>query len=150
MFSKSRGYTLTEMMVVVAIIGILAAIAYPSYTQHLATSRRADAQGALLGLAGAMERFYTVHSTYEGAATAEKKPASELRYSDTVPVSGGTATYELAIEDATANSFTVWATPVDVQAKDPCGTLTLTSAGVRGITDKPADSTMTKSDCWRN
>ncbi|MCP4091353.1 MAG: prepilin-type N-terminal cleavage/methylation domain-containing protein, partial [Gammaproteobacteria bacterium] len=58
-YGKSRGFTLIELMIVVAIVGILAAIAYPSYQEQVRKSRRADANGALLGLANAMQRHAT-------------------------------------------------------------------------------------------
>ena len=56
---NTKGFTLIELMIAVAIVGILAGIAYPSYQDSVRKSRRADAQGALLGFANAMERYFT-------------------------------------------------------------------------------------------
>lgn len=61
---RQKGITLIELMMALAIVGILASIAYPSYQQHLVKSRRADAQAALLELAGFLERSYTVNGCY--------------------------------------------------------------------------------------
>ena len=63
-----KGFTLLEVIVAVAIVAILAAIAYPSYQSSVRKSRRADAEGALVGLSNAMERQFTVNSTYAGNA----------------------------------------------------------------------------------
>jgi type IV pilus assembly protein PilE len=73
---KETGFTLIELMIAVAVVGILASIAYPSYIDHVRKSRRADAQGALMGLSNAMERFFTQNSTYLGAAGTSGTPAN--------------------------------------------------------------------------
>jgi type IV pilus assembly protein PilE len=144
---QSKGFTLIELMIVVAIVGILAAIAYPSYQEQIRSSRRGDCAGALAGLANAMERFYTMNNTYEGAAdvaTGAPDPAL-LGYPATCPVDGGTATYDLTIA-ATASTFTVSAAPTGAQTGDTCGTLTLTNTGTKGVTDASAGKTW--QDCW--
>ena len=62
---KLRGFSLLELMIVVAIVGIIAAFAYPSYLEQVRKTRRADCSGALAGMGNAMERFFTVNSTYK-------------------------------------------------------------------------------------
>ena len=139
----SVGFTLIELMITVAIIGILTSIAYPSYQASMMKSRRVDAEGALLGLANAMERYYTVNNTYPspspGAPTASIYPV-------TSPVGGGTAYYDLLIDSPTASTYLLTATPRvgGPQDTDKCGTLTLNQAGVRGF----GGSGMTSADCW--
>ena len=64
---NTKGFTLIELMIAVAIVGILAGIAYPSYQDSVRKSRRADAKGALLGFANAMERYFTENNSYLGA-----------------------------------------------------------------------------------
>ncbi len=145
--APALGFTLVELMVTVAIIGIIASIAYPSYIEHVRASRRADAQGALYTLQQAMERFFTVNSTYEGSDVGGA-PAPALGHAASVPTGGGAPTYDLRIANLTATSYTLRAEPVNAQATDKCQTLTLTSTNVRGIEGaKPA---LAVTDCWRN
>lgn len=133
------GFTLIELMVTVAIVGILASIAYPSYQDSVMKSRRADAEGALLGLANAMERHFTENNSYLGAADAVTGIPSI--YSSTSPVEGGTPYYNLTVSPATtANSYTLSATPIGT---DTCGTLTLTQTGVKGV-----GTGATVAECW--
>mgnify|MGYP003392402640 CR=1 FL=1 len=145
--SKEKGFTLVELMIVVAIVGILAGIAYPSYQGSVMKSRRADAQGALLGFANAMERYFTEGNTYLGAAGTDATPldtGSPRIYSATSPVGGGTAYYNLTISAATASSYTLSATRTGAQATDECGTLTLTQTGVKSAVK---DGVIVAS-CW--
>lgn len=135
-----------ELLIALALIGILAGIAYPAYFSHLATARRSDAAGALMGLQAALERYFTVNMAYSGATVANI-------YYATVPVGGGTATYNLSIAAPTAacpiaTCFEIRATPTGAQTGDKCGTLTLTSTGQRGMAG--ARGGLTVSDCWRS
>lgn len=136
-----HGFTLIELMITVAIIGILAGIAYPSYQDSVMKSRRRDAQGALMGLANAMERHFTETNSYLGAADADDKPTI---YASQSPVDGGTAYYDLTIDPVTATTFTLNATPTGPQSNDKCATLTLTNTGARGFTG----TGVTSADCW--
>jgi type IV pilus assembly protein PilE len=148
---KNEGFTLIELLTTVAVIGILASIAYPSYQSHVKKTRRADAQGALMGFANAMERFFTENNTYLGAAGTTATPANTGApriYSTQSPVDGSIKYYNLTISAASASTYTIQAAPIagSPQANDQCGTLTLTNAGVRGITG--AASGVQASDCW--
>ena len=137
----NTGFTLIELLIVVAIVGILAAIAYPSYQEQVRQSRRSDCEGALTGLAGAMERYFTVNNTYAGAAVG-----TSGIYPNQCPVDGNTAYYTLSIPSATATGFTLQAARTGSQSGDKCGTLTLSSTGQKGVTG--AATGITWQDCW--
>ena len=140
------GFTLMELMITVAIIGILASIAYPSYQDSVMKSRRADAKGALLGFENAMERYFTEHNTYLGAGAGGADTGAPTIFSATSPVDGGTAYYDLTIDTATASTYTLHATRRGAQFNDKCGTLTLTHRNEKGIIN--AASGVTAPDCW--
>lgn len=125
----NRGFTLIELMIVVAIVAILAAIAYPSYQDQVRKSRRADAQGALLGFGNAMERRFTERNTYAGAATGGADTGAPTVYPTEAPVDSGTKYYDLTINAANASSFTLRATPKGAQSGD--GILELDHTGAR-------------------
>ena len=133
---KVAGFTLIELMVVVAVIAILASIAYPSYQEQIRKSRRAQAKADLVELTQVLERFRTVNNTYDGADAASG-------FFDASPRNGGEH-YELTLnDDADATSFILTATPTsDSQLKDRCGTLTINQAGVKG------NSRGNYDDCW--
>jgi len=140
---REHGFSLIELMVVVAVVGILSAIAFPAYREYVAKSRRADAQAALVGWAGAMERYFVQSNSYDGAADADGVPTM---YPSQVPLEGGTASYWLRITSLTDTDFTLAAQPTGSQAADKCGTLTLDAAGRQGVTGASVAAT----ECWKN
>jgi len=147
MFNRlERGFTLIELMIVVAIIGIIAAIAYPSYTDYVERTRRSDAQGALMGLSSAMERHYATNNSYLGAASGGSDTGAPGIYPDEAPLDSDTKYYDLTIESATANSFTLRADPKGAQAAD--GMLELDSTGARRWDSDNDNSFGTGENSW--
>ncbi|QIL91514.1 prepilin-type N-terminal cleavage/methylation domain-containing protein [Microbulbifer sp. SH-1] len=140
---KQLGFTLIELMIVVAIIAVIAGIALPSYQEHVKTSRRADAQGALLGLAQAMEQHFTENGTYAGAADGNGVPSI---FADEAPLDGGTKFYNLRVTASDGSSYTLQAQAKNAQADD--GDLQLRSTGEKGW-DRGDDGTFGAGDmCW--
>jgi len=142
------GFTLIELMIVIVIIGILAAIAYPAYIDQVRKSRRADCAGVLTGLAAAMERNFTENNSYLGQAAGGADTGAPINtlYTNKCPVSPvGLKYYDLTIFAATAMTYEIRAIPLagSDQVKDKCDTLTLTNTGVKGIT-----STVSVDRCW--
>lgn len=138
---KIKGFTLVELMVVVAIIGILAGIAYPSYQDSVTKSRRVDAQGVLMGFANAMERYFTENNTYLGAAGTAGTPAntgSPRIFSTQSPIDGSTVYYNLIIQAATASTYNLRATPTGAQTGD--GVLEINSTESKGRWDHDNDN----------
>ncbi len=119
MVNRNNGFTLIELMIVVALIGILAAVGYPSYQSSVLKGHRAEAQADMLEAAGFIERIYTENGNYTAAT---------LPYS--VSPRTGTTSYALTLVK-NATSFTVTATPSGVQATDQCGTLTVNNTGAQ-------------------
>jgi len=135
--SKAKGFTLIELMIVVAIIGIIAAIAYPSYRNNVMATHRANAQADLMKLAQWMERKYVQQDySYEdgGAPTLPqtRSPAD------------GTKMYDLSLSAVGKNAFTLQAAPSGGQTDDRCGTLKLDQAGNKTATKGGS----AVSDCW--
>mgnify|MGYP000423826004 CR=1 FL=1 len=114
---KNIGFTLIELMIVVAIIGILAAIAYPSYTDSVTGTFRKDGQADLLGASQAAERFYTANFTYVGFSLGTASTDEYLNWS---PSDGSEANkhYTLSVASSTANTYTIRAVPAGGQAGD--------------------------------
>lgn len=144
---KQLGFNLVELMVVVAIVGIIAAIGYPSYLDNVRAGKRAECSGALMGLGNAMERFFTVNSTYQGAADGGAANGAPAIYTTRCPADGSAQSYALTIQAPNPSTYLLLATPVGDQANDECGTLTLSNTGVKNVTG--ADAGVTWQDCWR-
>ena len=141
------GFTLIELMIVVAVIGILSAIAYPSYTEHIKRGRRNDAKGALVETAQWLERNYTQTNTYnlDGAGTAIVTASLPIQQS---PKDSTPKVYQITFGAVASSSYTVQAAPITGtgQAGDKCGTLTLDNTGARAISGGTGGATA--ADCW--
>ncbi len=135
----TQGFTLIELMIVLVIIGIIAAVALPSYNSSVSRSRRSDCMGVLLGLAQAMEKYNAMNYTYLGAASGGGNtgtPAATL-YPSQCPIDG-TADYNLTIQAATATAFTVEALPIASRPQADDGGLRVNSLGQK-FWDENAD-----------
>ncbi|WP_277874220.1 type IV pilin protein [Luteimonas cucumeris] len=119
-----RGFTLIELMVVVAVVAILASIALPSYQDSVRKSRRGQAKADLVELAQLLEREHTVRNSYGNDTTDYDIPFNQSPKT-------GTAHYTIALSNQSANTFTLTATPAGSQANDTCGNLTLNQAGAK-------------------
>lgn len=138
-----NGFTLIEVMIVVAIVGILAAIAYPSYQEYIASSKRAEVQANLFELAQFMERAYTVNNSYPVVANDADSVAT-LPFNES-PRDGNNKVYDLVLR-STANSYTISAVRKGNMANDPCGNFILTNTGVRNVVNATRD----RDRCWKN
>ena len=134
---RQAGFTLIEAMVVVAIAGILASVAYPAYLQQVGRSRRVDAQAVLMQAAQYVEAFHTENMRYDqnSSGVALALPA-RLTHS---PLDGATKYYDVSIRSVATQRYQLQAVPKGSQLQDRCGSLTLDNTGLKSAT---------LADCW--
>lgn len=142
----NKGFTLIELIIVLAITGILAAVAYPSYQHYLTRSRRVEGQTALIDLATRMEEYYAANDTYQTATIASTTSNDVLSRTNTQENH-----YTLAIIQANETTYTISATPIGSQAANDkrCQTLIYNHIGEKKIAPGPAGTpTGTVEQCW--
>ncbi|MHC8307379.1 type IV pilin protein [Pseudomonas sp. PB3P13] len=127
----NRGFALIEILIVVAIVGIIITIGYPSLTEYVNKGRRAEVAGLLSEQAQILERFYSNKSVY----------------TDATGLSAGNDFYAITptLADQTF-SLTAVRRPGKAMAADKCGDFTINNTGVRDIVNAKAG--VTKKDCW--
>ena len=137
--NRSRGFTLIELLITIVIIGILAAVAYPSYVQHVVKAKRSAAQSFILEVASRQEQYNLDARQYASTMTilgATSIPA-EVSSSYTVTLA--------ADNSAAPPTYTVTATPISSQLSQDakCASLTINQSGIKGIS-----GTGTVATCW--
>ena len=135
--APARGFTLIELLIAVAVLGLISAVAYPSYLQQVAKGRRTDAKQALMELSQRMERFYTERGTYVGAT---------LGSTGVYAAASAGGFYDLTITAQTLDTFSVKATPKGSQAGDACASFTYNQLGEQGVSN---DATLSAAKCWQ-
>jgi type IV pilus assembly protein PilE len=141
---SANGFSLIELLLVLAIMGLVSVLAFPNYQQHLQRGQRAEAAAALLEAEHFMARYYSAHGRYDGSAEAPAKPPELPLRLQRIP-KGSEPRYQLSLSAATVNSYELKAEPVGAMASDKCGTLTLNQTGLKGVTG----SALSAADCWR-
>lgn len=140
---KQKGFTLIELMITVAVVGILSAVAYPAYTQYIVRAKRSAAESFMFTVSNRQEQAMLNARSYFSVPTGT--PAEWAAVSVTVPADVST-NYTFTVVSSTAPAYTVTAAPLAMQAtKDAkCGTLTLTNTGVKG-----KSGSAPVSECWK-
>lgn len=144
--NAARGFTLIEIMIVVAIVGILAAVALPSYRESVAKSNRADAQRALMEADQFLRRYFSSQDTYAGAALPSSLQQSPKE---------GTANYNIRLIEGTTEvttategfTYTLRAIRQGSMADDRCGDLSITNTGAASLSNQASGLTVT--ECFK-
>lgn len=142
--TQMAGFTLIELMIVIAVVAILAAIAIPGYREQVRKTRRSTATAELLAVAQALERFNTVNGSY--VATAGDPSAVPPTSNSNGACNRTLDYYTVTCTTLTATTFVAQAAPRSDQTGDRCGSFTYSQAGQKALVG--ASSGVTVADCW--
>ncbi|MEN0108812.1 MAG: type IV pilin protein [Pseudomonas sp.] len=145
MNKRTQGFTLLELMITVAILGIIAAIAFPSYQQYVLRSNRTEGQAMLSDAVARQERYYAQNNSYVASQTNIGK--LQLRNTTGTTVKSDTGLYSLTVAATAGNGGYIFtATPQGSQTRDTaCANLTLNALGTKG----KSGTASTAAECWR-
>ncbi len=134
------GFTLLELLIVITIVGLLAAVALPGYQQSVLVGGRSEGRSLLLQVAANQERYHADHHTYSSNAEPHADPAVAV-------LSSESDLYRVSVASCSGGDiqrcFIATATPIGRQVADSCQELTITHTGRKGATGGPVE------DCWR-
>lgn len=149
--SQQSGFSLIELMIAVAIIGVVVSIAYPSYQNYVIDTNRGAAQADLMSLAAAMERHKAASFTYKAAAESAAdtgKPDIYHQHSPSVEPYANRK-YDLYISESSGSAYLIEARPVTGTAQANDGTLFFYSDGRRAWDENNNASLSSSEYCWR-
>lgn len=142
---NQKGFTLLEIMIVVVIIGILAAIAYPSYTQHIIKSNRVDMQSEMVRIASLMQRYKVLNSTY--LKSGQALTLGDIGVSSNYP-NTNKSLYQLRLSNVTAGTWTLTASPLSATSQADNGAIVMNNNGQKCWVKGASSCTPSTTSNW--
>jgi type IV pilus assembly protein PilE len=139
--NEQSGFTLIELMIVVAVVAVLSALAYPSYSEYVERGRRKDATAVAMEAQQFAERFFTENRTYVGAGAAMPTSFSKS------PREGSKVWYNISFTGEAANGYTVSIVPNSWSPR-ACGTMTINQLGIRSVSYPASASADDVNNCF--
>lgn len=142
--TRDKGFTLIEVMIVVAVLGILAGVAYPSYRSYIARAARAEVRALMLDIAQKQERYYSSNNSYLAiSAPPTAAPSGWVNFTGATSMSGRKYNVSVALSGG-GTGYTITGAPANGYSETTCGTYTLTHTNARGNSGNSRPS----AECW--